>query len=205
LCKSIKILAIDTSTDACSVAIYLDGVIVEETELTPRSHTRFLLPMIDKLLKQTGTPLNSIDAFAFGCGPGSFTGLRIACSVIQAFGFATNKPCIPISTLRALAQGANRVSGSKKVFASLDARMEEIYWGLFEINKQGVMQGVTEERVQVASEVQLPMGSWEAVMGNPHAQDIVLIAVAEYKLGHTVPAEQALPVYIRNEIIKTKK
>ena len=185
--------------------MYLDGNIIEETELTPRAHTRFLLPMIDKLLKQTGTPLHALDAFAFGCGPGSFTGLRIACSVVQAFGFATNKPCIPISTLRALAQGANRASGAKKVFARIDARMNEIYWGLFEVDKQGIMQGIAEERVQAANEVQLPVGSWEAVTGSPHAQDIALIALAEYNLGHTVTAERALPVYIRNEIIKNKK
>ena len=77
--------------------------------------------------------------------------------------------------------------------------MGEIYWGLFEIDKQGIMQGVTEERVQAANEVQLPLGSWEAVTGNPHAQDIVLIALAEYKLGHTVSAEEVLEKHYKEK------
>lgn len=198
----IKLLAIDTSTDACSVAISIDNKIKEKYQLAPRLHSRLLLPMIDSLLKETGITLFELDAFAFGRGPGSFTGVRIAGSVVQALGFAMNKPIVPVSTLRALAQGAYRERKIEKIFANLDARMEEVYWGLFEIDKEGIMQAVGDEHVQSIIQAKSPDDSWQPVTGYPHAQDIAKIALAEYELGHTVSAIDALPVYIRDEVAK---
>lgn len=196
LSNPIKLLAIDTSTDACSVALSFDGQFIEKFEIIPRAHTRLLLTLIDDLLKEAGIALADLDAFAFGRGPGSFTGIRIACSVIQAFSFGTNKPVVPVSTLQALAQGAARTDKATAVFASLDARMGSRYWGLFEMGVLGIMQPVSEERLQLADHIQLPPGLWHRITGYPHAQDIARIGVFEYQQGHAVPAALALPVYL---------
>jgi tRNA threonylcarbamoyladenosine biosynthesis protein TsaB len=202
LSKTINLLAIDTATDACSVALCFNGSIIEHYELAPCAHTARLLPMIDKLLKETNITFAELDLFAFGCGPGSFTGVRIATSVIQAFGFGLNKPIVPVSTLRALAQRAYLENGSRQVFAHLDARMSEIYWGLFEIDTQGIMQSVLPECVQPANEVKYPNDLFQSVTGYPHAKDIALIAASEYGLGQMVSAADALPVYLRDEVAK---
>lgn len=182
--NTIKLLAIDTATDACSVALNLAGQIVEKFEIIPRAHTRILLPMINDLLKEAGITLDELDVFAFGEGPGSFTGIRIACSVIQALSFGLNKPVVPVSTLRVLAQGAARTSGATQVMAILDARMGSFYQESFELNTAGIMQPVTEEHPD-----------WQQVTGYPHAQDIARIAEFEYNQGNAIPAELALPVY----------
>jgi tRNA threonylcarbamoyladenosine biosynthesis protein TsaB len=200
LSKFINILAIDTATDACSVALSVSGQITESFEIAPRAHSIILFPMIDKILKQSGMRLQEIDAFAFGRGPGSFTGLRIAASVIQGFGVALSKPLIPVSTLRAIAQAAYRKEGHTQIFASLDAKMGEIYWGLFASDTQGLMQPYSEERVQAPNTVQYPHAEWQAVQDYPHAQDIAYLAQAEYVLGNVVSPEKALPVYIRDKV-----
>ncbi|HXH55502.1 MAG TPA: tRNA (adenosine(37)-N6)-threonylcarbamoyltransferase complex dimerization subunit type 1 TsaB [Gammaproteobacteria bacterium] len=200
--NTIKLLAIDTATDACSVALYVNDQILERFSIAARTHTRLLLPMIDDLLKEAAITLAEIDAFAFGRGPGSFTGIRIACSVIQALSFGINKPVVSVSTLRALAQGAARTSGATQVFASLDARLESLYWGLFEMGAEGIMQPVSDERLSLTDQICLPAGSWQKMTGHPHAEDIVRIAVYEYQAGHAVTAKFALPVYLREEIVK---
>jgi tRNA threonylcarbamoyladenosine biosynthesis protein TsaB len=202
LSNSIKLLAIDTSTDACSVALNLDGRIYERFEIIPRTHTRLLLPLVDALLKETNTVLAELDAFAFGRGPGSFTGIRIACSVIQALGFGLNKHVVPVSTLRALAEGALQSSGVTQVLAHLDAGLGAEYWGLFEKGESGIMQPASEEHLGPIDQIGLPPGAWQRVTGYPHAGDIARIAVFEYHRGHTVLAASALPVYLRDEIVK---
>lgn len=198
----IKILAIDTSTDACSVAVSFQGNIIGYDEIIPKAHTKILLPMVDRLLKEVGLELAALDAFAFGRGPGSFTGVRIACSVIQALSFGMKKPVIPVSTLRALAQGAYRELGVEQVFATLDARLQEVYWGLFRKDSQGIMQPVSDEKVQSRDRIQLPEGSWYSVSCFPKASDIVEIALADHRLNRTVSSEYALPVYVRDEVVK---
>lgn len=198
----IKLLAIDTSTDACSVALFLEGTVLELYELAPRAHTHILLPLIDRLLKDADIALADLDAFAFGRGPGSFTGVRIACSVIQALSFGLDKPVVPVSTLRALAEQAYRELGVLRVFASLDARLQAVYWGLFELGAEGIMQPVSEERVEPLDQIVLPSGEWHSFTGYPHAQDIARIAAVEYKLGRAVSAAEAVPVYVRDEVVK---
>jgi tRNA threonylcarbamoyladenosine biosynthesis protein TsaB len=202
LSNIIKLLAIDTATDACSVALYLHDQMIERFAVMPRAHTRLLLPLIDELLKEADIPLTELDAFAFGRGPGSFTGIRIACSVIQALSFGLNKPVVSVSTLHALAQGAARTSGATRVFASLDARLGSLYWGLFEMGSEGIMQPVSEEHLSLAEQIRLPVGSWQEVTGYPHAGDIARIAGFEYQAGRAVAAALALPVYLRDEIVK---
>ena len=196
----IKILAFDTATDGCSVAIYCDGNIHSLFQLILKAHTRLLLPMIDSLLKSTDLKLNDFDAFAFGRGPGSFTGVRIATSVAQALGFGIDRPLVPVSTLRAIAQGAYRKSQLTKVFAHLDARMQEHYWGLFEVDEKGIMQHYQEEHVGKMDT--LGFDAWCSVTGFPEAQDIVRIAVADFISGKGIPVSQALPTYLRDEVVK---
>jgi len=205
LSKSIKILAIDTSTDACSVALSIQGYIEEQFVLAPRTHTHLVLPMIDALLKKADLTLSEIEVFAFGRGPGSFTGVRITSSIIQALGFGLNKPIIPVSTLRALAQAAYQEQGARRVLAYLDARMQEIYWGLFEIDVEGIMQPVLEERVQSPKEINYPVGDFLQVTGYPHAKEIARIAAADYSLGHVVSAKDAVPVYLRDKVVWLQK
>src|SRR5437868_5852357 len=118
-----KILAVDTSTDACSAALSMNNILFERFSVAARSHTHLILPMIDSLLSEAQTSLQELDAFAFGAGPGSFTGLRIASAIIQGLSFGSQKPVIPISTLRSLAQAAYREFKVKQVFAWLDARL----------------------------------------------------------------------------------
>src|SRR5690554_5279655 len=127
------ILALDAATTACSVALCRGGVITRQFVSTPREHTRLLLPMVDELLSEAGISLAQVDALAFTAGPGSFTGLRIGFGVVQGLAFGADLPVIPVSTLAALAlAGARKAQlGSGCILPALDARMGEIYWGLY--------------------------------------------------------------------------
>lgn len=122
------ILALDTSTDAGSVALWQDGEVLEDFQLLPRQQAQALLPQIDSLLARAGIGLNQLDALAFGRGPGSFTGLRIAAASIQGLALALDRPVLPVSTLQTLAWMAHQQYFAKKVLTLLDARMDEVYW-----------------------------------------------------------------------------
>ena len=98
-----KVLAVETSTDACSAALFIDGIVTERFELTPKEHTRLILPMIDNLMSEAGLRPQQLDALAFSCGPGSFTGVRIATGVIQGIALGADLPVVPVSTLAAIA------------------------------------------------------------------------------------------------------
>ena len=143
-----KILAIETSTEACSAALLLDDQIISRFELAPREHTRLILPMMEELLAEANCPLNDIDAIAFGRGPGAFTGLRIATGVAQGVALSIDKPVIAVSTLEALAwQIQHQTEVGKKIIAALDARMGEVYWASFEKNAAGLLDRIGDERV----------------------------------------------------------
>ncbi|KEQ19523.1 tRNA (adenosine(37)-N6)-threonylcarbamoyltransferase complex dimerization subunit type 1 TsaB [Endozoicomonas numazuensis] len=219
-----KILALDTATEACSVALNLNGEIVEHFELLPRRHSRELLGMIDNLLKKQNVSLSDLDALAFGCGPGAFTGLRVATAMVQGLAFAIDKPVVQVSTLRALAQEGLRVHQSNAVLAAIDARMGEVYWGAFKA-KDGLMQPVINERVIAPERVIVPEGeeNWLG-MGTgwqfedqlaaktincfpdayPRAADIAILAAADFNEGHAVPAERTRPVYLRDKVALKK-
>jgi len=127
-----KILAIETATEACSAAVILDDhTITERFQLAPREHTKLLLPMMEEVLKEAGVTLNELDAIAFSCGPGAFTGLRIAAGVAQGAALAIDKPVIPVSTLFALAMTDLELADEDIIVSALDARMGEVYWGMF--------------------------------------------------------------------------
>lgn len=131
-----KILAVDTTSGACSVALYRDGQVCEQFFRAERDHTRRLLPMLEAVLAEGESSLAQVDALAVSRGPGSFTGLRIAISCVQGLAFSIDKPVVPVSSLAALALGARRSHpewGDAPVLAALDARMQEVYWGLYPV------------------------------------------------------------------------
>lgn len=222
-----KILALDTSTDACSVALSLDGEIHEDFRIIPRQHTKELLPMVDAMLKASSLKVDDLDVIAFGRGPGSFAGIRIAAGVAQGLAFGAGLKLIPVSTLAALALAQHR-KGYSHVVSVLDARMNEVYWAAFQ-DVDGLPQIIGDERVDAPGNLVIPgkqawMGAgsgWcykddmpshvtEAVTViekevYPSAADMVRIAVAEWEQGKVVSPEEALPVYLRDDVAWKKK
>lgn len=213
-----KLLAIDTATEACSCALYIDGEIQQRTQIAPRQHTDLILPMADELLKEANLKPNQLDGLAFGRGPGSFTGVRIACGVIQGIAFAADLSVAPISCLAALAQAAYIETGNEKVVAAIDARMEEVYWASYIADSEGIMQLYDSEKVSKPNLVKIPdngqwygVGSGWAKLDNllqiyavdkyPQAAAIIPLALSAFKKGNVVSAEQALPVYLRNKVV----
>jgi tRNA threonylcarbamoyladenosine biosynthesis protein TsaB len=140
-----NILALDTAAEACSVALLAGGRIVERLESTPRRHAASLLPMAEECLAEAGLALGELDALAFGRGPGSFTGLRIAAGVAQGIAFGAGLPVVPVSNLAAGAAAALRLHGWRRVLVGFDARMGEIYAGRFEVGAGGLPEAVDDE------------------------------------------------------------
>lgn len=221
-----KILAIDTSSNACSVALLIDDQVKALHEVAPMQQTQKILPMIDALLRDSYMSLNQLDALAFGCGPGSFTGVRIATSVMQGIGFAMNLPLIPISSLAALAQAAYEELGWKRLLVGVDARIQEVYWGAYQVNDQGLVELVGKELVCPPEEVILPAnGDWCGVGSAwdvyrtqipcnplqidasrlPMATAILTLAKPKFINNDRVSAEQALPTYLRDEVAKKQQ
>jgi len=217
-----KVLAIDTATEACSAALIIDGT---------REHTQLILNMVETLLTNSNVKLSNLDALAYGCGPGSFTGVRIATGIIQGLAFASDLTVVPISTLAAIAQQAYENHQQKYVLAGIDARMEEMYWGCYQLGKNQLMTLVGEEKVSKPEEINLNLdistqwcgagSAWERYseflqthLGNqithtypdyfPRSACIVKLAVEAYKQGKSVKASDALPVYLRNDVAKKK-
>jgi tRNA threonylcarbamoyladenosine biosynthesis protein TsaB len=222
-----KILALDTATEACSAALLIDGDVHERFEIAPRAHARLVLPMLDGLLSEAGLKPAQLDAVAFGRGPGSFTGLRIAASVAQGIAFAADLPVLPVSTLAALARAALQADAGRQVFAAIDARMNEIYWAAYAGDEQGMPTALCEEQVSAAAAVSVPAGTrwygvgsgWAAypvvlqahfgaaLTGSapdalPHATHIAQLAARDLGIGKGLPADLALPVYLRNQVAK---
>jgi tRNA threonylcarbamoyladenosine biosynthesis protein TsaB len=220
-----KILAIDTSGEACSAALLIGTEITQRLECQPRRHGELLLGMMEDLLAHAGMGLRQLDALAFGRGPGSFTGVRIAAAAVQGAAFGAELPVVPVSTLAALAQGCFRSWGCRQVLPALDARMGELYWGAYAADDAEIMRSAGVEEVTSAQRVSLPqVGRWCGVgrgwsgagdllsrrlgsrLGSVwperscESQDVATIAAAELAAGRFVPAEQALPIYLRDRV-----
>lgn len=227
------ILAVDTSCDACSIALLKDGQVSADFVHAPREHSQRLLPMIDGLLKQNGITLAELDAIAYGRGPGSFTGLRICLGVVQGLAYSVNLPVVPVSTLHAMAVGAAAdqalVEGGY-ILAALDARMSEVYWALYQL-RQGQVIPVGEEYVSSPEDVcQAPMLSGiaaadlikvgpgchypalrempassddEALL--PRAEFMLGLAQTAWEQGQTTTAESTQPVYLRDSVAWKKR
>lgn len=218
-----KLLALETATEACSAAVWVDGAVLERYELAPRRHAALILPMIESVLAEAELTLHQLDALAVGRGPGAFTGVRIAISLIQGIAFASDLPVAPISTLAALALGAVRETGQKRIAAALDARMGEVYWGTWAFAGE-TMELSGDEQVCAPSQVIAPPGEWFGVGSGwtayapilaqrltvsgwrdnhyPHAGDVARLAADPCRRGEWMTAEQVLPVYLRNEVVK---
>lgn len=202
-----KILALDTSTNACSVALLVADTFIERYEWAPRQHAQLLLPMVQSLLAEADMKLSQLDAIAFGCGPGSFTGVRIAAGITQGLAFGADLPVIPVSSLQALAQGAYEDMGAEKILAGFDARMQEIYWGAYQLGEDALMIPVSAEALAKAESVTLPAGrdwvkigdAWGTSPHYPHARDVAKLGNRDYQLNKVVAAEDAIPIYLRSE------
>ncbi|TNI26676.1 tRNA (adenosine(37)-N6)-threonylcarbamoyltransferase complex dimerization subunit type 1 TsaB [Aeromonas veronii] len=220
-----KILAVDTATEACSAALLVGDKLFSRWEEAPRDHTRKILPMVQAVLEDAGISLSDLDAIAFGRGPGSFTGVRIGISVAQGLAFGAGVPLIGISTLAAMAQGAYRLDGAQQVLTAIDARMNEVYFGRYELI-DGRMQLVGDEvvsepvaLVDVRGKLAGPVtcvGTGFETYGEtlsgladelavsqvrfPAAEDMLPLARAAWLAGEAVPVEQATPVYLRDKV-----
>lgn len=225
-----NILAIETATDACSCALEHSGAVATRHAVEPRRHTELLLPMVDAILAEAEIGLSAVDAIAFGRGPGSFTGLRIACAVAQGLGFGADCPLIAVSTLQVIATGMHRARGASRVLVALDARMDEVYWGGYEWN--GVtMSPAFDEAVVSPRAVRVPTdGEWAGAGSGwsaqgaalecrvaqepgcllqsvdatrlPEAFDMLAAAKAAYDAGLAVAPEDAAPVYLRANVAR---
>ena len=224
---STRILAIDTATEACSVALYNQGETLAQFELCAREHTQRILPMVQQILAEAGLSLTQLDALAFGRGPGSFTGVRIGIGMAQGLSLGAELPLLPVSTLQTMAQGAYRLTGADNVLAAIDARMGEVYWGEFSRNAQGVWSGEETEKVikpeqllaraaELSGRFATVGTGWETyphLLGEspaaelfdgkmllPHAEDMLPLALQLWENGIRVNPEEAEPTYLRNEV-----
>jgi len=221
-----NILALDTSTEYCSVALWQDGAVIERCELAGQKHSEILIGMLDALLKESGVRLAQLDGIAFGKGPGSFTGVRIACGATQGLALGANLQAAGICTLEALAEA----SGKLRVIAALDARMGEIYHAVYE-KQGGVWMTVSEpclckpeDAPAVTGVDWFGTGSGFAMHGKtlneryagqllgvdgnvvPQAAAIAALGAAQFALGHGVDAAEALPLYLRDKVaLKTSE
>jgi len=219
-----KILALDTATEACSVALDIDGRVLERYVELERGHAEHLLPMVEEILAEGGIALGALDAIAFGRGPGGFTGVRLAASVVQGLAFGAGLGVVPVSNLAAVAQrAADACPQARRVLAVNDARMREVYWAEFAAD--GAVTARGPEHVSPAANVVLPSAgvSWVAAGRGlaawsdlaercraggatvlesllPRAREILSLASPVVAAGQTLPAEQALPVYVRDRV-----
>jgi len=221
-----RILALETSTEYCSVALWQDGAVSDRCELVGQKHSEVLIPMLDGLLRAASVKLADLDGIAFGAGPGSFTGVRIACSAAQGLALGADKPVIGVCTLQALAQA----SGRERVIAALDARMAEVYHAAYEkrgdewvtlcapalclpqdapaLEDQGwfgtgsgfIAHG---EQLRARYNANLAAVDEQAV---PQAAAIAQLAAPLLSAGRAVDAAQALPQYLRDKVaLKTSE
>ena len=223
-----NILALDTCTEACSAAFLYNDTLYEQTVMTQRGHSELVLGLIDAVLAEANATLADVEVLAYGRGPGSFTGVRVCVSVAQGIAFARELPVVGISTLAAVAQDIIETRTSDYIAVAMDARMGEVYGASFQvINEQLVL--LDEERVCPPEEfiphsnqewccVGTAWSEYEDVLQKnfsgqssqisaahyPIAANIIRLAQTEIKAGNTVSAEQALPVYLRNNVAKKK-
>jgi tRNA threonylcarbamoyladenosine biosynthesis protein TsaB len=224
-----KILAIETATEACSVALLHEGKTLQRFEHRPQAQADLILPMVDSVLGEAGLRTQDLNAIAYSCGPGSFTGLRIAAAVTQGIAVVAGLPVIPVSTLAVIAQGIYREYGHAAVIPALDARMQEIYWGYYRL-ENGLMALMGTEQVSAPDAIAIPgagevwagaCSGWRAYpevlqarlapfLGSvypqfwPHAMHMLEFAESLWSRRQVVDADAAIPVYLRNNVARPK-
>lgn len=217
-----KILAIETATNACSVALLNDKQITSAHRIAPRQHAEIVVPMIDELLTTSSVQLKDCDAIAYGAGPGSFMGIRLAVGLTQGLAFAANIPVISVSMLHTLAQTAYEEYGVTEALVGWDARMSQIYWGVYRC-VDGLMQTVVDDQLSDPGAIDGEFAQCVAV-GNawqvyaeqlssicrdlpkqtdcyPQATSMLKLAAAKFSEGEIAPAEQAQPLYLRDQVV----
>lgn len=224
-----KLLAIETSTDVCSVGLSIDGELLLDHRMAAQQHGVLVLPMVDALMAEAGLAPGQLDGVVFGRGPGSFTGVRIGVAVTQGIALGAGVGVVGISTLQSVAQGCYRVHEDTQVAVCLDARMDEVYFSAFEQDVAGLMQEVMEERVLPPADMpRMPVGArwhWagtgaerysplltdefdvsaDAIRPDcwPNAQDLLTLGEAIALSGGLLPPEDAAPVYLRDKVAQT--
>jgi tRNA threonylcarbamoyladenosine biosynthesis protein TsaB len=222
----IGILAIETATDACSVAVSVDGHVRERHEVAPRQHSQLLFAMLEELLPGGTLKEQGIDLIAYGCGPGSFTGLRIVASAVQGLAYSCDLPAVAVSTLAIMAQSAyrkGRVSADDTVLCALDARINEVYGAVYGYvnglavecegpwacapsdlmpTTTGTLRMVGDgcrffEELPQALRARTQVAAPDLV---PAARDLIPLALAEFERGNIQSPAQVQPVYVRDEI-----
>ena len=216
-------LVIDTSTEWCSAALWLDGRIQAQRVLAGQRHSSLLLPMVDELLREAGIALRQLDGIGYGAGPGSFTGLRIACAVTQGLAFGADLPVVGVSTLESIAEQAD----AEQVLTVLDARMAEVYWAAYQRDGNG-WRAVSEPQLALPESVAVPPdGEWVGA-GNgfvalgdvlrprlasqlariddtlmPDAAAMAPLAAQAFARGEGMDAALAAPIYLRDKVALT--
>jgi tRNA threonylcarbamoyladenosine biosynthesis protein TsaB len=225
-----RILALDTATPACSTALLTEDKVISREIATERGHAEHILAMIDAVLIEGGIDLRDVDALAFGRGPGAFTGVRLATSVAQGLAFGAELPIVPVSDLAAVAQRVFDLDERlQHVLVCNDARMREVYWACFDRGATGFAQLSGAEHVSGIAGIALPE-PWRGCIGGggrgfrvypeigtamnlttiwdellPRAVDIARLAWPEVVAGRTCRAEEAIPVYLRDDVTRTSR
>jgi tRNA threonylcarbamoyladenosine biosynthesis protein TsaB len=219
-----KLLAIETCTERCSVALAVDEDIRESHTDAPRTHSERLLPMIEALLADAGLAAADLSALAFSRGPGSFTGVRLGTSVVQGLAYGLQLPVVAVPTLAALALAAYYRCGETRILTALDARIDELYWAGYQIDSDHLTVVRMEEMVAGPESVAMPSDAeqwtgagpgWEAYGARlrarvapqqilsdclPGAREVAIIGLARLEAGQSCAAHEALPVYLREKV-----
>lgn len=216
-----KLLAIETSTEHCSVACWLDGQVHARSELAGQRHSEILLLMIDTLLAEQGLRLQALDGIAFGAGPGSFTGVRIAASVTQGLALGAGIPVLPVCTLEAMAEAA----GADRVACALDARLDEVYFAAYRRQGEAWLPFIAPCLASIAELPRLPDGGWQGVGSGfrvqggalgprlavetvqadafPDAAAVAALGARQLAAGKGLDAAAAQPIYLRDKVALT--
>jgi tRNA threonylcarbamoyladenosine biosynthesis protein TsaB len=222
-----NLLALDTATEACSAALWLDGRVLHRYEVAGRIHTERLLPMIRELLAEAGVGMPQIDGFVCGVGPGSFAGVRIGVGLVKGLALAADRPVVGVSSLAMLAQAALD-AGAERALACIDARMSEVYFGAYGRSADGLAVSLQEEVVAPANTVRTTKaGAWAAVGSGwlkyevelkqalaadissiaggalPSALSALKLAVPAFERGDTISSDDLAPAYLRDRVALT--
>jgi tRNA threonylcarbamoyladenosine biosynthesis protein TsaB len=218
----VNLLAVETSTELCSVALLRDGELFVEEVLAENRHSELLVPMIRKVFERSHLDAKRMDAFAFGQGPGSFTGIRIACGIVQGMAFASGRPVVPVPSLLALAEQSNE----SRVISALDARMNEAYLAAYARNGDDWDEVIAPRLVDATMLPPLPGRLWAATGSGfgrlpwlrdayrdtvemrfegdlPRAGAVARLAARRFARGGAIAAERAAPLYLRDKVALT--
>lgn len=225
---SLRLLAIDTATEACSVALWLNGEILERYEVAGREHTQRLMSQVNQVMADAGLGFSQLDGIACGIGPGSFAGVRIGVGYVKGLALALDRPVIGVSSLAMLALRAVRLEGAEHVLAAIDARMNEVYFGAYRCTVAGLVEKYEPERVCAPDAVPKAKVQHVVAAGSgwntyreilsrttdakiaqffpaalPHAEEALHLALPQFMAGQGINADDLLPAYLRDKVALT--